>query len=72
MDGYYYFLLLLSTVFMVLKGETMLVKSVLEMKDFFLIWVLWPFQEYFPYIEPIVHQIWAKTGEPGENPPDHP
>ena len=30
------------------------------------------FQEYFTYIEPIVHQRWAKTGEPGEKPPDHP
>ena len=40
---------------------------------FFLIWVLQPFQEYFTYIEPIVHQRWAKTGEPEEkNPPDHP
>ena len=29
---------------------------------FFLIWVLRPFQEYFTYIEPIVHQRWAKTG----------
>ena len=39
---------------------------------FFLIWVLRPFQEYFTYIEPIAHQRWAKTGEPGEKPPDHP
>ena len=39
---------------------------------FFFIWVLRPFQEYFTYIEPIVHQRWAKTGEPGEKPPDHP
>ena len=31
-----------------------------------------PFQDYFTYIEPIVHQRWAKTGEPGEKPPDHP
>ena len=31
---------------------------------FFLIWVLRPFQEYFTYIEPIVHRRWAKTGEP--------
>ena len=38
----------------------------------FLIWVLRPFQEYFTYIEPIVHRRWAKTGEPGEKPPDHP
>ena len=38
---------------------------------FFFIWVLWPFQEYFTYIEPIIHQRWAKTGEPGEKPPDH-
>ena len=38
----------------------------------FFIWVLRPFQEYFTYIEPIVHQRWAKTGEPGEKPPDHP
>ena len=38
----------------------------------YLIWVLRPFQEYFTYIEPIVHQRWAKTGEPGEKPPDHP
>ena len=36
------------------------------------IWVLQPFQEYFTNIEPIVHQSWAKTGEPGEKPPDHP
>ena len=40
--------------------------------DDFLIWVLRPFQEYFTYIEPIVHRRWAKTGEPGEKPPDHP
>ena len=39
---------------------------------FFLIWVLRPFQEYFTYIEPTVHRRWAKTGEPGEKPPDHP
>ena len=39
---------------------------------FFLIWVLQAFQEYFTYIEPIVHQRWAKTREPGEKPPDHP
>ena len=32
---------------------------------FFLIWVLRPFQEYFTYIEPIVHRRWAKTGVPG-------
>ena len=38
---------------------------------FFLIWVLLPFQEYFTYIELIVHQRWAKTREPGEKPPDH-
>ena len=31
-----------------------------------------PFQEYFTYIELIVLQRWAKTGEPGEKPPDHP
>ena len=31
-----------------------------------------PFQEYFTYIEPIVHRRWAKTREPGEKPPDHP
>ena len=39
---------------------------------FFLIWVLWPFQEYFTDIELTVHQRWAKTGGPGEKPPDHP
>ena len=39
---------------------------------FFLIWVLCPFQEYFTYIKPIVHQRWAKIGVPGEKPPDHP
>ena len=39
---------------------------------FFLIWVLRPFQEYFTYIEPIVHRRWANTGKPGEKPPDHP
>ena len=30
---------------------------------FFIIWVLRPFQEYFTYIEPFVHQRWAKIGE---------
>ena len=35
-------------------------------------WVLRPFQEYFTYIEPIVHRRWAKTGVPGEKSPDHP
>ena len=39
---------------------------------FFLIWVLRPFQEYFTYIKPIVHQRWAKTEEPREKPSDHP
>ena len=39
---------------------------------FFFIWVLRPFQEYFTYIELIVHRRWAKTGEPGEKPPDQP
>ena len=34
---------------------------------FFVIWVLWPFQEHFTYIEPIVHQRCAKTGEPGKS-----
>ena len=29
--------------------------------------VLWPFQEYFTYIEPIVHQRWRKPENPGEN-----
>ena len=38
---------------------------------FLLIWVLWPFQEYFAYIKPIFHQRWVKTGEPGEKPHDH-
>ena len=33
---------------------------------------VWPFQEYFTYVEPISHQRWAKTGEPREKPPDHP
>ena len=33
--------------------------------------ILWPFQEYFTYIEPIVQQKWAKTGEPGGKKPDH-
>ena len=27
---------------------------------------LQPFEEYFTYIEPIVHQRWANTGKPGE------
>ena len=37
------------------------------------IWVLRSFQEHFTYacIEPIVNQRWAKTGVPGEKPPDH-
>ena len=39
--------------------------------SFFFIWILWPFQEYFTYIEPIIHQRWAKTGEPREEPPDY-
>ena len=33
---------------------------------------LWPFQEYFTYIEPIVNQKWEETGVPGEKPPDLP
>ena len=33
---------------------------------FFFYFILWPFQEYFTYIKPIVHQRWAKTEEPGE------
>ena len=31
-----------------------------------------PFQEYFTYIKLIVNQKWAKTGVPGEKPPDLP
>ena len=38
---------------------------------FFFIWVLQPFQEYFAYIAPVVHQRWLKTGESREKPPDH-
>ena len=34
---------------------------------FFLIWVLWPFQEYFTYIEPIVHRRWRKPENPEKN-----
>ena len=41
------------------------------LKQFFFIWILWPFQEYFSYIEPIVYQRRAKTEEPGGKPPDH-
>ena len=36
------------------------------------IWILRPFQEYFTYIGPIVNQRSAKTGVPGEKPPDLP
>ena len=39
---------------------------------FFFIWVLQPFQEYFAYIAPIVHQRWLKTGESRGKPPDNP
>ena len=39
---------------------------------FFLIWVLRLFQENFTCMELMVHQRWAKTGEPGGKPPDHP
>ena len=42
-----------------------MVKMSFDFIYFFLIWVLQPFQEYFTYIEPIIHQRWAKTGEPG-------
>ena len=52
--------------------ESCRARSVYLTTHFFLIWVLRPFQEYFTYIEPIVHRRWAKTGEPGEKPPDHP
>ena len=45
------------------KGSTLKGNNLLF---FFFIWVLRPFQEYVTYIEPIVHQKWAKTGEPGE------
>ena len=37
---------------------------------FFFIWVLRPFQEYFTYIQLIIHQRWAKTREPVEKQPD--
>ena len=49
------------------------IRTILTTVDlfFFLIWVLRPFQEYFTYIEPIVHRRWAKTGVPGEKPPDY-
>ena len=36
------------------------------------IWVLWLFQEYCNYIEPIINQRQVKTGVPGEKPPDLP
>ena len=39
---------------------------------FFFYFVFTVFQEYFTYIEPILHQRWAKTGEPVEKPPDPP
>ena len=29
-------------------------------------------EEYFSFIERIIHQWWAKTGEPREKTPDHP
>ena len=32
-----------------------------------MIWVLCLFQEYFTYIEPIVHQRWAEPEYPGKN-----
>ena len=54
-------------------SETFTVRLVnTQISFFFFIWVLRPFQEYFTYIERIVHQRWAKTGEPREKPPDHP
>ena len=34
------------------------------------IFFIFVFQEYFSYIESIVEQRWAKTGVPGEKPPD--
>ena len=34
------------------------------------IWVLWPFQEYLTYIEPIVNQTWANIEVPGAKTPD--
>ena len=43
-----------------------------QVQDFIFFLILRPFQEYFTYIEPIVHQRWAKTGELGEKPPDRP
>ena len=36
------------------------------------IWVIWPFQEYFTYIKPIVNLRWAKTREPIEKTLDLP
>ena len=33
----------------------------------FFIWVLRPFQEYFTYIDPIVHQIGRKPENPVKN-----
>ena len=39
---------------------------------FFLFLFFAPVEDYFTYIEPIIHQRWAKTGEPGEEPPKNP
>ena len=38
---------------------------------FFFLGVLGSFKEYFTYIKQIVHQRWAKTGEPVKKTPDH-
>ena len=43
-----------------------------QSRNSFFFFILWPFQKFFTYIKPIVHQRWAKTGESGEKPPDHP
>ena len=43
-----------------------------DLKKKIKIWFLWPFQDYFTYIEPIVYLRWVNTGVPREKPPDLP
>ena len=60
---------LVPSAFQIYKGECLKLALNKGFKNdfifYFFIWVLWLFQEYFTYIEPIVHQRWAKTGKPG-------
>ena len=54
----------------VLDPGPLALKSTERERESIYIQIFWPFQKYCTYIEPIVNLRWAKTGVPGEKPPD--